>query len=234
MLTLGKGQVFKQIVEDFSAAGYTVYHKLVNAADYGVPQLRERVILVGVRGDLDFVYQFPEPTHGHGVEGLPEWSSLRDAIFDLKDAPGPYYEGSCSSIYMSRNRKKSWDEPSFTSQASGRQAPMHPSGGSMVKTGKDKYEFTGDINRRLSVMEAARIQTFPDWYTFYGGPEEKSDARRLDCIYKQVGNAVPVRLAYAIAMPIAEYVISDITESRESHHEAARLRNMEEQEAYHE
>lgn len=53
MMTLGKGEVFKQIVQDFAAAGYTIYHKLLNAAEYGVPQIRERVILVGVRDDID-------------------------------------------------------------------------------------------------------------------------------------------------------------------------------------
>lgn len=58
MMTLGKGEVFKQIVEDFAAAGYTLYVKLLNARDYGVPQIRERVLIVGVRNDIDFEYKF--------------------------------------------------------------------------------------------------------------------------------------------------------------------------------
>ena len=66
MMTLGKGEVFKQIVQDFTAAGYTVYYKLLNAVEYGVPQIRERVILVGVRNDIDFEYKYPDPTHGYG------------------------------------------------------------------------------------------------------------------------------------------------------------------------
>ena len=102
MMTLGKGEVFKQIVEDFAAAGYTLYVKLLNARDYGVPQIRERVLIVGVRNDIDFEYKFPEPTHG---EGLKPFVTLEEAIGDLKEEPGPYYEGSYSTIFMSRNRK---------------------------------------------------------------------------------------------------------------------------------
>lgn len=213
MMTLGKGEVFKQIVQDFAAAGYKVYHKLLNSAEYGVPQIRERVILVGVRNDVDFEYQFPIATHGYGVAGLKEVVTLEDAIGDLQNEPGDYFKGSYSTIFMSRNRKKAWSQPSFTIQASGRQAPIHPGGAPMTKEGKDKYAF-GDgeeNNRRLSVKEIARIQTFPEWYEFSRGTSEKrSDNAKLDLIYKQIGNAVPVRLAMAVAEPIAEWVKNEI------------------------
>ena len=126
MMTLGKGEVFRQIVQDFDAAGYHIYHKLLNAAEYGVPQIRERVILVGVKKGMDFVYQYPNPTHGSEEKGLKRIVTLKDAIGDLEENPGDYFTGSYSSIFMSRNRKKKWDEPSFTIQASGRQAPIHP------------------------------------------------------------------------------------------------------------
>lgn len=135
MLTLGKGEVFRQIKQDFEAAGYRVYHKLVNARDYGVPQIRERVFLVGVREDISFEYRFPEPTHGEGVL-LKPYVTLREAIGDLEENPGDYFTGSYSTIFMSRNRKKNWDEQSFTIQASGRQAPIHPGGLPMEKVGK--------------------------------------------------------------------------------------------------
>lgn len=208
MLTLGKGEVFFQIKQDFEAAGYKVYHQLVDARDYGVPQIRERVFLVGVREDIDFKYEFPLPTHGEGIF-LKPYVTLREAIGDLENDPGPYYEGSYSSIYMSRNRKKSWDEQSFTIQASGRQAPLHPSGAPMQKIDKDKWIFPNgeEDNRRLSVKEVARIQTFPDWYEFSdGGNLKVSQNSRLDKLYKQIGNAVPVQLARAIARPLAEWV----------------------------
>lgn len=78
----------------------------------------------------------------------------------------------------------------------------------MQKVGKDKWIFPdGEENhRRLSVKEIARIQTFPDWYKFSdGGNPRASKNGRLDKIYKQIGNAVPVQLARAIARPIAEW-----------------------------
>lgn len=209
MMTLGKGEVFKQIVEDFSVAGYTVYYKLLNSAEYGIPQIRERVILVGVRNDIDFEYKHPEPTHGYSLKGLEEVVTLRDAIGDLEENPGDYFVGSYSTIFMSRNRKKLWSQPSFTIQASGRQAPIHPGGTQMENIGKDKYIFSDgeENNRRLSVKEIARIQTFPDWYEFSRGQNtKKSENARLDLVYKQIGNAVPVRLGMAVAKPIAEWV----------------------------
>jgi len=213
MMTLGKGEVFKQIVEDFAAAGY----KLLNSADYGVPQIRERVILVGVRNDIEYEYVFPAVTHGYGITGLKEVVTLRDAIGDLEDEPGDYFTGSYSTIFMSRNRKKLWSQPSFTIQASGRQAPIHPSGEPMVHVGKDKYIFSDgeENNRRLSVKEIARIQTFPDWYEFSRGKsDKKSHNSKLNLVYKQIGNAVPVRLALAVAEPIAEFVKKQLEEDK--------------------
>lgn len=212
MTTLGKGEVFKQIVEDFAAAGYTIYHKLLSSEEYGVPQIRKRVILVGVRNDIDFEYQYPEPAYGDEKKGLKKIVDLRTAIGDLEDNPGEYFTGSYSSMFMSRNRKKSWSEPSFTIQASGRQAPIHPGGEPMVKVGKDKYIFTDgeENNRRLSVKEIARIQTFPDWYEFSRGTSNRNENAKLDLVYKQIGNAVPVRLALAVAEPIAEFVKKEL------------------------
>jgi DNA (cytosine-5)-methyltransferase 1 len=209
MMTLGKGEVFRQIVEDFAAAGYKVKAKLVNAREYGVPQIRERVIIVGVRNDIDFEYNHPNPTHGL-EEGLNPFVTLEEAIGDLREDPGPYFTGSYSTIFMSRNRKKNWNEQSFTIQASGRQAPIHPGGLPMEKMGPNKWVFPDgeENNRRLSVKEIARIQTFPDWYYFSdGGNERMSVNGRLDKQYKQIGNAVPVLLARAVAKPIAKWAV---------------------------
>ncbi|MGE7771915.1 DNA cytosine methyltransferase [Viridibacillus arvi] len=71
-------------------------YKLVNSRDYGVPQLREQVFIVGVRKDLDFEYEFPNLTHGND-KGLKPYVTLRDAIGDLEQDPGPYFTGSYSS-----------------------------------------------------------------------------------------------------------------------------------------
>jgi DNA (cytosine-5)-methyltransferase 1 len=100
---------------------------------------------------------------------------------------------------MSRNRVKGWDEQAFTVQASGRQCQLHPSAPKMVKVGKDKCEFVKgkeSLYRRMSVREIARIQGFPDDFSF--SYENVNDA------YKMIGNAVPVNLAYEIALALRE------------------------------
>lgn len=228
MMTLGKGEVLRQIVEDFASAGYTVTPYLVNARDYGVPQIRERVFLIGVHKEkiekrFKYKYELPSPTHGNPEKldlfgEMKPWVTLRDAIGDLEENPGEYFEGSYSTIYMSRNRKKSWDEQSFTIQASGRQAPQHPGGEPMEKVGTNRWEFRGDQNRRLSINEIKRIQTFPDWFEFsFGSPIGKSGKpisrnAQIDKVYKQIGNAVPVLLARAIVQPIADFLVEHFKE----------------------
>ena len=100
---------------------------------------------------------------------------------------------------MSRNRVRSWDEPSFTIQAGGRHAPIHPNAPKMTKVGKDKFVFKRgkeSTYRRLSVRECARIQTFPDNFKFV--------YKDLNDGYKMIGNAVPVNLAFHIAKAIAK------------------------------
>ncbi len=221
MMTLGHGEVLSQIVADFAAAGYTVTPHLVNARDYGVPQLRERVFLIGVHKEkiekkYNYHYQLPESTHGSpsDIDLLTEkkpFVTLEQAIGDLRSNPGPYFQGEYSTIYMSRNRKKNWSEQSFTIQASGRQAPQHPDGEPMTKVDKNKWIFNGDTNRRLSVKEIARIQTFPDWFEFSdGGNIKAKENGRIDKIYKQIGNAVPVLLAKAITQPISDFIYKEV------------------------
>lgn len=206
LLTMGGGRVLQQITEDFSAAGYRVVTKLVNARDYGVPQSRERVFIVGVRNDIDkhFQYEFPKPTHG--TLETP-WLTLKDTIANLPYEAEDVYQGGYSSMYMSRNRKKKWNDQSFTIQASGRQAPQHPAGEPMEHVEKDLWKFKGELNRRLSVRECARIQTFPDWFNFSdGGNMNTTTNHRLNQQYKQIGNAVPVVLAEKIVRPIIQYL----------------------------
>lgn len=209
MMTLGGGEVLRQIVEDFSSAGYTVTPYLVNAKDYGVPQSRERVFLVGVHKEkiekkYGYKYELPSVTHGVAPELIP-YVTLKDTIGDLVENPGPFYVGDFSPIYLSRNRKKTWNDVSFTIQASGRQAPLHPGGEPMEKISANKWNLIGE-NRRLSVKEVARIQTFPDWFEFSSGQNQNISSNGLvDKQYKQIGNAVPVMLATAIAIPIAKF-----------------------------
>ena len=108
-----------------------------------------------------------------------------------------YFIGSYSPIFMSRNRVKSWDEQAYTVQASGRQCQLHPQAPKMVKYGKNNCRFVAgkeDLYRRMTIREIARVQGFPDTFEFvYKGVNDA---------YKMIGNAVPVNLAYEIAVAI--------------------------------
>ncbi len=199
------------IVREFENAGYRVFIKLLNAADYGVAQDRKRVFYVGFRKDLNVEFEFPKPYAYH--------LTLRDILWDLKDSAIPaleknrtngsncrvlnheYFTGAYSTIFMSRNRVRSWDEPAYTVQASGRQSQLHPQAPKMVKVDKNDCRFVEgaeELYRRLSVREAARVQGFPDDFEFI--------YTSLQDGYKMIGNAVPVELAYAMAAQIKQYL----------------------------
>ena len=185
ILTMGHGEIIEAIVSAFHVCGYMVRYKLLNAADYGVPQDRERVIIVGIREDLKCAeFEFPK-TCSRKVY-------LKEAIAGMGvAAPEDVCDSPFSSRYMSRNRKRNWDEVSFTIPAMAKQVALHPSSPDMVKLEKDKWVFgNGGNTRRLSWREAAVIQTFPQRIEFVGDITSK---------YKQIGNAVPVKLAEKIA-----------------------------------
>lgn len=195
LLTMANGEVLQAMIEEFSEEGYIINHKLVNAKFYGVPQDRERVFLVGVRNDIDYTYEFPEYTHNNDNNPYNTLSSAIKGIEDLYEVEDSDQSG-FSPRFMSRNRKRLWDEVSFTIQASGRQAPMHPAGERMEKVETDKFRFVGEENRKLTYKECALIQTFPPEMEFLGS---------LDDRYKMIGNAVPPLLAKSIAQPIVDY-----------------------------
>lgn len=171
---------FKKAFCEAGKYGYDLFFQLVNAADYNVPEDRERVLFIGFRKDLHVDFKFPEP-----VTPIGKRVTLKDAIGDLADHEPKgisngvndeyawnqeipnhdYLTGGFSSIFLSRNRTRGWDEVSYTIQASGRQAPLHPQAPRMIKVNADKRIFVPGkehLYRRLSVREAARIQTFPD------------------------------------------------------------------------
>ena len=199
---------FKKIIQAFKEIGYDVSYKLLNAKDYGVPQDRKRVIIVGYHKKIGKKFEFPKPTNSNII--------LKDAIGDLPEAKSAkeknknniecktifnheFMEGSFSTIYMSRNRVREWDEHSFTIQAGGRHAPIHPQAPKMKFIEQNKREFEKGkehLYRRLSVRECARIQTFPDDFIFY--------YTNIADGYKMIGNAVPVKMAEAIANTIKE------------------------------
>ena len=107
-----------------------------------------------------------------------------------------YFIGSYSPIYMSRQRVRQWREQAYTVQASGRQCQQLPAP-PMIKVSKDKFEFDeGYDYRRLTVRECAELQGFPADFEFY--------YKKTDDGYKMVGNAVPINLAYELAVSIQD------------------------------
>ncbi|MGN1194224.1 MAG: DNA cytosine methyltransferase [Acutalibacteraceae bacterium] len=192
LLTMGRGQIIDAIVNDFSECGYNVYFKLVNAKNFGVPQDRERVIIVGFRKDLH-IESFEIP------DSNGETMTLREAIGNMPEAkPSEICDAPYSSRYMSRNRKRGWDEVAYTVPAMAKQVTLWPGSPDMQKIDKDLWKF-GDngITRRLSFKEVAAIQTFPSDMEFCGD---------LNSVYKQIGNAVPVKLAEYVANYIRPYL----------------------------
>ena len=201
------------IIKEFKSAGYDVSIKLLNANDYGVPQDRKRVFYIGFRSDLKINFKFPEP--------LVIKPTFKDAIADLADSAVPaleknkanvscckipnheYFVGVYSSIFMSRNRVRQWNEPAFTVQASGRQCQLHPQAPIMPKLEKNLHKFAEGyehLYRRLTIRECARVQGFPDDFIFYYSSLQDG--------YKMVGNAVPVPLAHILANEIKQTFVS--------------------------
>lgn len=194
----------------FDDAGYYVNLKMLNANDFDVPEDRDRVFYVGFRKDLGITkFEYPTP--------VEKKLTLRDAIWDLKDTAIPalpknktngdncvvpnheYFIGEYSTIFMSRNRVRGWEQPGFTVQASGRQCQLHPSAPKMEKVDKNLQRFVPgkeSLYRRMTVREVARVQTFPDDFVFLYND--------VNMGYKMIGNAVPVNLAYHMGIRIKE------------------------------
>lgn len=203
ILSLGKGEVVKQIIKEFSDCGdgYRVEKYLLNAADYGVPQTRKRVIFLGVSNSVDkylsdilFLNFPPRPTHSTNNEKINHpYKTLMDAIGDL---PEPYTDeaskinnhyGTKHKVkingYMG-NRALSWDKPGPTIVGRG--------GG----TGGPVIAVHPNLNRRFTVRETARIQTFPDDFVFFGS---------ISSQFRQIGNAVAVNFAYHLGKVLKDF-----------------------------
>lgn len=209
MLSKKHKEAVDNFIKLFKDCGYDVSLTLVNAKDYGVSEERKRVFYIGFRNDLKIDFKFPEGSTKDDNKKI----TLREILWDLKDSAVPaedknyhnpkavnnneYFVGAYSPMFMSRNRVKSWDEQAFTVQASGRQCQIHPQAPKMIKVGLNRCEFESGkeyLYRRMSIREVARIQGFPDNFKFI--------YNKVDNAYKMIGNAVPVNLAYEIALAI--------------------------------
>lgn len=236
ILTANEKRAIQQIIEDFQniEPGYVVIPHLYNFADYGVPEFRERVLIVGIRSDTGFDFRHPNPTHGQG-EGLIPYVTVGEAFKGVENVPynnerlkitartekvislipeggnftaippdSPYYVKGMISHVY---RRVKLDEPSKTIIAQG---------------GGGTWGYHYPENRPLTNRERARIQSFPDDFVFYGNTTE---------VRRQIGNAVPPVGVHAIANALKPLFAGDY-ERIDLVHKLNTLKNMPFQERY--
>lgn len=181
----------------FRSAGYRVSHAVLNARDYGVPQERQRLFLVGLRSDLGLRYRFPIPTHGPGWSS--PWRTIRQTIGDMPLWPsGEFFDDPFHWYYLSRNRYRGWNELSKTIVSHPRHMPLHPVSPALRRIHTDKWVWDGDGRaRRFSYLEAARLQGL-------GNQFRLPDSAGIRMKYKVVGNAVPPPLFAAVARALPD------------------------------
>lgn len=182
LLSMDNGEAIETIVKDFSALGYSVVYKLHHAADFGVPQSRERVVIVGTDKKRNLpAFEYPQQTHSK-----ENWINLKQAIGDIENIP----EGKVENHYWSKAKM-------FKGTQGNSIVNKDKVGPTMRAEHHGNIEFHWNGKRRLSAREAARIQTFPDNFIFY--PSTSS-------AYKQIGNAVPPILGWHIAGAVETFL----------------------------
>ena len=194
ILSLGNGDIIKQIEADFQEAGYITSVNLVNMADYGVPQTRQRVIILGQRKDIsnEMLIQLPEKTNSRRPveDNLPQWISIAEAI-------GRFPDPDKSNDYL--NHIYSAYKVEYRNFTGHRQTYPHKPSPTILARGNGKGgvcaipHYNG--KRRLTIRESAAIQTFPDDFEFVGA---------MNSCYRQIGNAVPVHFAFLLGTEFAK------------------------------
>lgn len=210
-------EALESLIDAVSELGFTTSWQVVNAADYGVPQTRERFIMVGLRGDDDF--NFPAPTHAEDPgaqlfdDGLEPWVTAGDAIGDLDTqenarseghfAGGQHHDLLCEvppgDNYLYFTAKRGHPEPRFEWRSRYwsfllKLSPDKPSWTIQARRSNNMGPFHWR-NRILRIEEVKRLQTFPDDWELAGTVEQQ---------WRQVGNAVPPRLGECLARAIAD------------------------------
>ncbi len=165
-----------QVLKDFNRLGYNIHYQLYNAADYGVPQTRERVFIVGTHKDVSL---FEPPGV---IRNASTWMTAKEAIGDLEDAP------------KDLNNNHIWSLANVSGEQGNRRLKADRPGYTMRAECHGNIQFHYSARRRISMREAARFQSFPDDFIFEGGLRETE---------RQVGNAVPPVLGWYIAQSIA-------------------------------
>jgi len=208
LTTHEKGDTLKNILTLFENNGkYKIYHKVLNAKDYDVPQKRERILIVGVHSSITKEFTYPEKSKNIVL--------LKDVLTDVPESPGVSYPESKANVMKLVPPGGCWvDLPADIQKAYMGEKGLAAGGGKrgmarrlsmneqcLTLTTSPCQKQTERCHpletRPLNVREYARIQTFPDSYTFAGSVAKQ---------YMQIGNAVPVNLAYAMAKHIKQFL----------------------------
>ena len=199
MVSMQKGKVFELIKKELSDCGYNLYHELLNARDYGVPQSRKRMIIIGVRNDLGGEFKFPKPTHSD-----KNYVTVNQVLFDSPvNIKNPnHIVGKLSKLNLERIKQipeggsmKNCDialQNNSDLNRSMRRLSRNKTSYTIVHNNCDHYYHPTE-NRRITIREMARIQGYPDDFIFLGNKSEQS---------RQVGNSVPIGLAKVLAEQI--------------------------------
>jgi DNA (cytosine-5)-methyltransferase 1 len=190
LMTLHGGAIFKKVRDAFDEAGYNTFYRLINSADYGVPQKRERMIMVCVRKDLGVDYIFPKESNKNN------WVPLSVAVQELAIPDKKYYfsEKAVQGMKNAKNNMKrglaqDLDAPCLTVTSHLAKVSLN-SRDPVLLVDADK-----ELYRRFTPREAARIQSFPDTFQFAG--------TEIDA-YRQIGNAIPPVMFWHIASSVAD------------------------------
>lgn len=187
---------FDKLLKEFDKAGYNVKFKLSDCYEYGVPQIRERVFVIGVRKDIEEEYEYPE------VLKKEERIHIREALSGLPcpdsnhNVPNhkDYYGDGFSPRYLSRNRQRQWDEPSYTVVSTARQLPLYPEPANYDVRVRDIKK--DKPPRRFTVRECLRLQTVPDDFIF--GDDIKYEQQQTRC------SGIPSLMAYKLSLPLID------------------------------
>lgn len=206
LLTHDKGRTYKTIINIFENTGYTIQKDILNAWDYGVAQKRERLITIGIRSDLNNKIKFEFPLV-HSYKPV-----LRDILLDCPESIGSQYSDYKKSIFKlvppggcwrdipeniaKEYMKSCWYMGGGRTGILRRLSLNEPSLAVLTSPSQKQTDRCHPLEARpFTVRENARCQSFPDNWQFCGSVGQQ---------YKQVGNAVPVKLAYEIALKIKE------------------------------
>jgi DNA (cytosine-5)-methyltransferase 1 len=187
ILTANKKSAFPLIIKEFEDSGYDVQYRILNSADYGVPQKRERVIIVGFRKDLDVDFSFPDVM----IKNEDDYVPLKNVIEKTVDEK--YFFSERAVAGMMRNR-----ESMNKGRAQDINKPCNTVGAHLAKVSlnsTDPVLMVGERYRRFTPREVARIQSFPDDFVLVG-----SEAAQ----YRALGNAIPPVMLWYVAKEVKD------------------------------